>query len=162
MKLIVAIDKAGGIGLNNTLPWHNAEDLAHFQKKTTGNVVIMGRKTFDSLPNGPLPGRTNVVFTRNTEFKYEGVYTVDSVAALKALNLPGEHWVIGGAEVYKLLYPYCDEVQLTVIQTIAGCDRFFQQGLDFLNKELPCTVISQRTTNDVSYYHLKVLPKYSF
>ena len=162
MKLIVAIDKAGGIGINNTLPWHNAEDLAHFRKKTTGNVVIMGRKTFDSLPNGPLPNRTNVVFTRNPDFSYKGVYVVDSVAALKALCLHGEHWVIGGCEVCRLLYPYCDEIQLTVMQQNADCDRFFQQGLDFLNKELPCTIVSQRTSKLAHYYHLKVLPKYTF
>ena len=79
ITLIVAIDAQRGIGVNNTLPWHLPEDLAHFKRVTTGHPIIMGRKTFDSIGR-PLPNRRNIVVTRNAGWRHDGVDAVTSLA----------------------------------------------------------------------------------
>jgi dihydrofolate reductase len=83
LSIIVATDANRGIGINNTLPWHLPEDLAHFKRTTTGHPIIMGRKTFDSIGR-PLPNRRNIVITRNPQWSHPGVESVGSVAAAAA------------------------------------------------------------------------------
>ena len=103
LHLIYARARNGVIGANNTLPWHLPEDLAHFKRTTLGQPVIMGRKTWDSLPPKfrPLPGRLNIVVTRQADWHAEGALkagSVDEAMALCPAN--ADAWVIGGAEIY--------------------------------------------------------------
>ncbi len=121
---IVAMGSNRVIGNAGTLPWYLPEDLKRFSKLTTGHTVVMGRKTFDSLPEKyrPLPNRLNLVLSRNTDLKTEGALIYSSVENLSAaiktgeLTLPSDLlWVIGGGEIYKIFMPYTDEVHLTEV-----------------------------------------------
>ncbi|PIY28207.1 MAG: dihydrofolate reductase [Comamonadaceae bacterium CG_4_9_14_3_um_filter_60_33] len=103
LNLILARARNGVIGANNALPWHLPEDMAHFKRTTLGCPVIMGRKTWDSLPVKfrPLPGRLNVVVTRQIDWRGEGAVVVNSLeAACAACPADSTAWVIGGAELY--------------------------------------------------------------
>ncbi len=122
---VVAMDHSRVIGIKGTLPWRLAADMAHFRALTTGNVVVMGRKTWDSLPTAfrPLPGRTNLVVSRAPEHLNlpEGVLGAESpqagleLACQVAARGGASVWVIGGAELYRALLPMCDEVHLTLV-----------------------------------------------
>ena len=124
LTIVVATDAANGIGINNTLPWHLPEDLAHFKRTTLGHPIIMGRKTFDSIGR-PLPGRRNIVITRNPEWKHEGVDAVSSIDA--ALQLVGEvpACVIGGAQIFAEALPLTERLVVTEIAKTYDCDTFF-------------------------------------
>jgi dihydrofolate reductase len=103
LNLIFARARNGVIGNNNALPWHLAEDMAHFKRSTLGCPVIMGRKTWDSLPPKfrPLPGRLNVVVTRQPDWQADGAVAANSLEAACAACPPDcTAWVIGGAELY--------------------------------------------------------------
>ena len=119
IHLIYARAANGVIGHNNTMPWHLPEDLAHFKQLTQGYPVVMGRKTWDSLPPRfrPLPGRTNIVVTRNDAWHAQGVLRSDSLPA--ALQLAAQHsehvWVMGGAQIYAQALPLADVVEVTII-----------------------------------------------
>ena len=118
LKLIFARARNGVIGHNNALPWHLPEDLAHFKRATLGCPVIMGRKTWDSLPPKfrPLPGRLNVVVTRQANWQAAGAVTAHSLAQAYALCPPqSTAWVIGGAEVYAQALPLAAEAVVTEI-----------------------------------------------
>lgn len=123
LSIIVAIDLDNAIGNKGDLLYHISEDLKRFKELTTGHIVAMGRKTFESLPNQqPLPNRTNIVITRYPTFfmvehKDKDIYAL-SLSGLKALieNNPNEEiFVIGGAEIYRQLMPYVDKIYLTKI-----------------------------------------------
>jgi dihydrofolate reductase len=124
LTIVVATDAANGIGINNTLPWHLPEDLAHFKRTTLGHPIIMGRKTFDSIGR-PLPGRRNIVITRNPEWRHEGVDAVSSVNA--ALQLVGEApaCIIGGAQIFAEALPLTERLVVTEIDKTFDCDTFF-------------------------------------
>ena len=112
--LIIARADNGVIGLNDDLPWHLPADLRHFKALTQGKPMIMGRKTFDSLP-GLLPGRRHIVLTRDTEWSEDGAEAVHSIeTAIAAANAPHVA-VIGGAEIYKLFLPRADRIELTEV-----------------------------------------------
>jgi dihydrofolate reductase len=124
---IVAMDEARTIGKNGALPWHIPEDLAHFRTLTSGQVVVMGRKTWDSLPLAfkPLPRRTNIVLSRNPDALVlpAGVLAVstpeEAIEAARAVSKDGDKvWVIGGAELYRMMLPLCSEVYLTRIDGV--------------------------------------------
>jgi dihydrofolate reductase len=103
LNLIFARARNGVIGKDNKLPWHLPEDLAHFKQTTLGQPVLMGRKTWESLPPKfrPLPGRTNIVVTRQTAWQAEGAVVAHSIEnAMKNCPADSQVWVIGGAEVY--------------------------------------------------------------
>lgn len=127
LKLIAAVSKNGGIGLNNRLLFSIRADMQRFKALTTGHTVIMGRETLDSLPRGAaLPNRENWVLTRNPHFSRENVTVFHSVEELlAALDPSRDYWVMGGAEVYRLLLPYCDRLELTEVDETADADRFF-------------------------------------
>lgn len=121
---IVAMDEGRLIGKNGALPWHVPEDLRHFRELTAGHIVVMGRKTWESLPPKfrPLPGRVNLVVSRSAAALDlpAGVLRAQSIQeALERASSsakPGQKvWVIGGAEIYRATLPLCDEVQLTVV-----------------------------------------------
>jgi len=125
IHLIYARAANGVIGLNNSMPWHLPEDLAHFKQLTSGHPVVMGRKTWDSLPERfrPLPGRTNIVVTRSADWQAEGVVRASSLE--EALHIGAQHgdtvWVIGGAQIYAQALPLADAVEVTIIhQDIEG------------------------------------------
>jgi dihydrofolate reductase len=131
LNLIFARARRGVIGLNNTLPWHLPEDLAHFKATTLGQPVIMGRKTWESLPPKfrPLPGRTNIVVTRQTGWQSPGAHVAHSMAQALALcegvdNSAGEVWVIGGAEVYAQALPLAQRAVITDIDAEFEGDAF--------------------------------------
>ena len=118
INLIFARAANGVIGKDNSMPWHLPEDLAHFKRLTQGCPVIMGRKTWDSLPPRfrPLPGRSNIVVTRQVDWHAEGAVRADSLQ--EALQLSGdvpEVWVIGGAEIYRQAEPLAQRAEVTEI-----------------------------------------------
>jgi dihydrofolate reductase len=118
LNLIYARAANGVIGRNNALPWHLPEDLAHFKRTTLGCPVIMGRKTWDSLPPRfrPLPGRLNIVLTRDATWRAEGASSAPDLDAALALCPPGvDAWVIGGAQVYALAMPLAQRAVVTEI-----------------------------------------------
>ena len=127
INMIFARSANGVIGNNNAMPWHLPEDLAHFKKLTLGSPVIMGRKTWDSLPTKfrPLPGRTNVVITRQTGWQAEGAQTAGSlVDALALCQLASDVWIIGGAQIYAQAEPLASRIEVTHIDKIYQGDAF--------------------------------------
>ena len=119
IHLIYARAANGVIGLNNRMPWHLPEDLAHFKQLTSGHPVVMGRKTWDSLPERfrPLPGRTNIVVTRNSDWQAAGALRASSLEeALHAGAQQGDTvWVMGGAQIYAQALPLADVIEVTII-----------------------------------------------
>ncbi len=125
-KAIVAMGQNRVIGKDNKIPWHLPEDFKWFKSKTLGHVVVMGRKTFDSLPK-PLPGRDNVVLSR-TAREISGATVITQLSELKPfLDAGKEIWVIGGCEVYRLMLPYCSDLYLTLVKQSPEGDVFFPE-----------------------------------
>lgn len=113
VTLIVAVADNGVIGRDNALPWHLPEDLKRFKRLTMGKPILMGRKTYESIGR-PLPGRHNIVVTRDTNYRREGVTVVHDVdAALAAAGPVPEVMVIGGSELFRTLLPRAGRVHLT-------------------------------------------------
>ena len=131
MKAILAADKNWGIGYNNRLLVSIPSDMKFFRQTTTGKVVVMGRKTLESFPNGlPLKNRTNIVLTANPDYDVKYAVIVHSkdelLEELKKYN-EDDIYVIGGESVYRMMLPYCDTVLVTKI------DRAFQADTHFPN-----------------------------
>jgi dihydrofolate reductase len=128
VSLIAAVTRSGGIGKNNALLWHEPQDQKHFRQITMGCPVIMGRKTWDSLPQRfrPLPGRQNIVITRQVQWQAQGALIANSWAdaLAKAANTE-KVFVIGGAEIYALALPLADELVLTEVGIDIDADAFF-------------------------------------
>lgn len=119
--LIVARADNGVIGVDGKLPWHLPADLRHFKQLTLGVPMIMGRKTFDSLP-GLLPDRRHIVLTRNEDWAEDGAEVAHSVEeAMRMANAPHVS-VIGGAEIYRLFLPHADRIELTEVHLDANGD----------------------------------------
>jgi len=125
LSLIVAYAENRTIGRENTLPWKLAGDLAHFKRTTLGHPIIMGRKTWDSLGR-PLPGRRNIVISRDGSKAAQGAEFVTSLAeALKRLS-PNEHaYIIGGAQIYQQALPLVDHGVATEVKAVVEGDAFF-------------------------------------
>lgn len=116
ISLIYAQSRNGIIGRDGGLPWHISSDLKRFKQLTLGKPVIMGRKTWDSLPGKPLPGRVNIVVTRQRGFTAEGAVVAKAVdAALQAAGDVPEICVIGGAEIYRQFLPLAQRIYVTEI-----------------------------------------------
>jgi len=133
LSLVWAMAQNRVIGRNNNLPWYLPEDLKYFKRITMGKPIIMGRKTFDSIGK-PLPGRANIVITRNPDFGVEGVKVVNSLDAAITLcksigEIDGvdEAMVIGGAEIYKLALPSADRLYLTEVHSEVEGDAYFPE-----------------------------------
>ena len=127
LHLIFARAANGVIGHNNSLPWHLPEDMAHFKRTTLGCPVIMGRKTWDSLPPKfrPLPGRTNVVVTRQANWSENGAQTAHNLPqALQLCAQANDVWVIGGAELYASAAPLAHTAVVTEIDQVFEGDAF--------------------------------------
>lgn len=119
LSMIWAQDRRGVIGKAGTIPWHVPEDLRHFKEVTQGCPVIMGRATFESLPqrNRPLPGRDNIVLTRDGDWHTPSVSTAASVDAAVAAVGERSAWIIGGGEVYAQFTALAEYIERTVVDT---------------------------------------------
>uniref|UniRef100_A0AB39AJV3 dihydrofolate reductase n=1 Tax=Vibrio phage P018-4 TaxID=3229728 RepID=A0AB39AJV3_9CAUD len=132
IKMILASTKDGGIGLDNKLPFHCPEDLKYFKEQTEGEIVVMGRKTFDSLPfEHGLPNRENIILTSlfkpNTRCN-ETIYT-NIQELLDHYKNSGDLWVIGGKSLYEQLFNFVSEVHHTVIKGEHKCDTFIDTSM---------------------------------
>ncbi|MCM8532937.1 MAG: dihydrofolate reductase [Lentisphaeraceae bacterium] len=126
--IIAAMDRNRLIGVDNSLPWRLSADLQNFKKLTTGNAIIMGRKTWDSLGKWkPLPNRHNIVITRNKDFSDEGCTVVNSLEEGIAKAGNDTAFIIGGGQIYTLALELADEMILTEVETEATGDAWFPQ-----------------------------------
>jgi dihydrofolate reductase len=126
LTLVVAMDAQRGIGVDNQLPWHLPEDLAHFKRVTLGHPIIMGRKTFDSIGR-PLPKRRNIVVTRNAAWSHEGVDVAGSLQEAVALAGTEPASIIGGAQIFNEAMAFADRMIVTHIDGVYRCDTFFPE-----------------------------------
>ncbi len=155
IKLIAAIGKNRELGRDNTLMWNLPGDMRFFRTTTSGSTVIMGRKTYESIGR-PLPKRENIVISRNTELKIEGVRIVSSLdEAIAAAN--GDAFVIGGASIYAATLPIADELILTEIDmTYPDADVFFPE---FDKEEYNRKEIANGEDGGVRYTHVSYVRK---
>jgi dihydrofolate reductase len=125
ISLVLARADNGVIGADNAIPWRIPEDMKRFKAITMGKPIVMGRKTWDSFPKKPLPGRTNIVVTRDANWRAEGAVaarSLDEALAKAGSESPAEIAVIGGAEIYRLALPHADRIYLTEVHMDADGD----------------------------------------
>ena len=115
ISLIVAVAEDRAIGDKGNLLWHLSSDLKRFKAITTGHTIIMGRKTYDSLPNGALPNRRNIVVSRQLKSLKDAEVYSDIDEALKATSDEDIVYIIGGGEIYKETFPRADELHITLV-----------------------------------------------
>ena len=129
ISIIAAIADHNAIGVGNRLLWHLPNDMKRFRLLTTGHTVIMGRKTFESLPHGALPNRTNTVITRNVHASYEGCETFDNLSdAIDRHRHEDELFIIGGAQIYEQTIGLADKLYITCVHhTFGQADVFFPE-----------------------------------
>lgn len=162
VALVVAVARNGVIGAGGDLAWRIADDLKWFKKVTMGKPIVMGRKTYESIGK-PLPGRVNIVITRNPEYAPEGVSTVRTVkAALDLANEEGaeEICVIGGGEIYKQTLPLADRIYLTRVDAEPEGDVFFpdlDEGLWRATRDSACAK-SDRNEHACEFFILDRAP----
>ncbi|MBD8068077.1 dihydrofolate reductase [Bacillus sp. PS06] len=127
ISLLVAIDKNRLIGKDNDLPWHLPADLAYFKQVTMGHSIVMGRKTYESIGR-PLPGRENIVITRDESYSIEGCKVIHSIDEILQLNSADQElFVIGGSEIFKGILPFADKLYLTEIDEEFEGDTYFPE-----------------------------------
>jgi len=159
ISLVYAQSKNGIIGRNGGLPWHISSDLKRFKAITMGKPVIMGRKTWDSLPKKPLPGRHNIVITRQKTFMAEGATVVESAdAALAAAGEAPEVCVIGGGEIFDLFLDRANRIYLTEIDAEVDGDTAAPR-LDNKNWQLVSSEAVPAGPADSASFTLKVLER---
>ncbi len=127
VSIIVAMDRKGGIGVDNQLPWRLSADLKRFRELTMGHHIIVGRKTFESIGK-PLPGRETIVVTRDKNYRVEGchiVHSVEEAISLARSRGESEVFVCGGAEIYKQSLYLADRLYLTLVDAEVDADTFF-------------------------------------
>lgn len=158
MNMIVNVDKNWGIGLNNKLLVSIPADMKFFRQTTTGNVVVMGRKTLESFPNGlPLKNRRNIVLTRDPEYKVKDAEIVHSREELMELLKDCDSsrvYVIGGESVYRMLLADCDTVHVTKVDHAFEADTFFP-NLDEMPEWKITADSEEQTYFDLEYTFLK-------
>ena len=158
MNVIVAVDQNWAIGKNNDLLVSIPADMKMFREETSGKVVVLGRKTLESFPNGlPLKNRTNIILTKNKDFKVKDAIVVNSIEELleEIKKYPAEDvYCIGGDSIYHQLLPYCDVAHVTKIEFAYEADRYFP-NLDEM-PEWEITVRSEEHTYfDLEYAFVK-------
>jgi dihydrofolate reductase len=125
INLVVAVAKNGVIGHCNGLPWHIPEDLKRFKALTMGKPIVMGRKTWDSLPKKPLPGRLNIVVTRNRDFRADGALVAHTFEqAIAQAGAADEIMVIGGEAIFAAALPIADTIHMTQVAASPEGDAF--------------------------------------
>lgn len=153
MNLIVAVDKNWGIGMNNKLLVSIPSDMKFFRQVTTGKVVVLGRKTLETFPNGlPLKNRTNIILSRDPEYKVKDATVVHSIEELKEELKKYEDdqiYIIGGGKIYEQMLPYCNVAHVTKIDYAFEADTFFP-NLD----EMPEWEVTE-TSDEQTYFDLE-------
>jgi dihydrofolate reductase len=150
ISIIVAVSEDLGIGKDNELLWHISEDLKRFKRLTTGNAVIMGKKTWESLPRRPLPGRKNIVLTDNPQETIENAITAYSLDdAVSKCSAGEEIFIIGGGSIYRQFMPLADRLFITHVHRKAPADIYFpeinpdiwkaSENEEFTENEIPYT-----------------------
>jgi dihydrofolate reductase len=159
ISFVVAVARNGVIGREGGLPWHISSDLKRFKEITMGKPVIMGRKTWDSLPRKPLPGRRNIVITRQPGFPAEGAEVVATPEeALSLCAGAPEVAVIGGGEVYRLFWPIVDRLYLTEVDLEVEGDTHFPD-LDPAEWREVAREVHPRSARDSAAFTLRVLDR---
>ena len=157
MNLIVAVTKNWGIGKDGKMLVHLPADLKYYKEKTIGNVVVMGLKTYYSLPVRPLPNRITIVLTRNKDFKDDRVLIANSLPDLFKLIEQFQNkeiFICGGSNVYNQLINYCEKAYVTKINTVKKADTFFPNIDDMNNWEL-IGATEPKTDNNLEYSFLE-------
>ncbi len=130
LSIVVAIGKNRAIGRDNQLLWHLPEDLKNFKKLTMGSVMIMGRKTFESIGR-PLPGRKTIVISRNKDLIIDGAQITsslaDAIALARSLESGKEIFIVGGGEIYRQALDLCDRIYLSEVDLSPEADTFFPE-----------------------------------
>lgn len=151
VSMIAAVGKNLELGKNNNLIWHFKEDMKFFKDTTMGHTVVMGRKTFESLPKA-LPGRKNIVISSNAEYQAQGATVVTSVEEALQIADNEEIFVIGGGKIYAEFLPYADKLYLTEIDAeCADADTYFPQ---FNKSEYIKEIINYYDIDGVEFYHV--------
>jgi len=157
LALICAMAENRTIGRNNSLPWKLPEDLKYFKRTTMGNSIIMGRKTWESIGR-PLPGRTNIVISRDSNYEAEKAKVVNSLGAaiklaenLAAIDGSKEAFIIGGAGLYKEALPLADRFHLTRVHAQVEGDTFLAEFNEDEWKEVSTKYFKKSDTNPYNY-----------
>lgn len=166
LSLIAAVAANGAIGKGGVMPWHLPGDLRYFKKITMGKPVIMGQKTWESLRRRPLPGRVNIILTRQKSFSPEGGYVAHSLAEAVRFAEKQAHskavdeiFIIGGGDVFKQALPWVDRIYLTEIQADIEGDTFFKPSLPCsLWRKKKCSAV-ERGERDSHAYRFLVYEK---
>lgn len=160
ISIIVAIAQNYAIGKNNELLWHISNDLKRFKKITQGHSVLMGKKTYESLPKVPLPNRKNIVITDVAGEKFEGCITVYSIEeAMQVCENDEEVFVIGGGSIYRQFLPKADKLYLTKVHKDFDADTFFPE-INYDEWELTEKEdVNEDTQNDFNYTFLTYIRK---
>lgn len=153
-KMILATNNKGGLGINNTIPWHSAADFKHFKEETTGKIVVMGFNTWKSLPRKPLPGRLNIVLLSRDYTEREQVDADPSVLFMQEDDL----WhiihnnpdcvIIGGARIYDMALQFVDTIVLSTINDDSECDTFFHLESKARSKGVKLELSSAKVLED--------------
>jgi dihydrofolate reductase len=136
ITIIAAISKNNAIGKDNKLLWHISEDLKRFKRLTSGNPILMGRKTFESIGK-PLPYRTNIILTKDKNYKADGCLVYNKVEDVLSLYERNNLYIIGGGEIYKQFIKIADRLEITLVESEFEGDTFFPKiGSEwFIEKE---------------------------
>ena len=152
IEMIAAVGKNYELGKNNDLIWHFKEDMQFFKKTTTGSAVIMGRKTFESLPKA-LPNRRNIVISTNSAYKAEGAEVVGSIEEAIELAKNDNAFIIGGASIYKAFLPFAKTIYLTEIEAeCPDADAYFPQ---FNKSDYTREVLGSSKANETEFSFVK-------
>lgn len=169
VELIVACDLYSGIGENGGIPWRISEDMVRFRELTSGNVVIMGRSTWDSIPHKPLQNRVNIIVSATLLAASEHtplptttivVSTIKDALEYAARNYPGKKiFGIGGSRVYEELLPLARVIHMTVVLKKYNCDTFFPDIFHSVNIQTASVHVSKiMKSNDIPYIFMQITP----
>ncbi len=151
ISMIAAVGKNLELGKNNDLIWHFKEDMKFFKETTMGHPVIMGRKTFESLPKA-LPGRRNIVISSNPDYKTDGAETVTSINEALEIAKKEDVFIIGGGRIYKEFLPYADNLYLTEINAVCNdADTYFPR---FNKSDYIKEIVNYYEVNGTEFYHV--------
>ncbi len=151
ISMIAAVGKNLELGKNNDLIWHFKEDMKFFKETTMGHPVIMGRKTFESLPKA-LPGRRNIVISSNPDYKTDGAETVTSINEALEIAKKEDVFIIGGGRIYKEFLPYADNLYLTEINAVCNdADTYFPR---FNKSDYIKEIVNYYEVNETEFFHV--------
>ena len=149
LSLIAAVGKNRELGKDNDLIWHLKEDMKYFREMTNNKTIIMGRKCFESLP-GLLPNRKHIILTNNKDYKVDGALVMNNMEEVLNYikNTDEQCFIIGGAKIYELFLPYCDNLYLTEIKDKKDADVYFPK---FDKKLYNKKIIDSKEENNIKY-----------